>query len=36
MRVAVLGLKLGAWGLTGTVALLSDALESVVNVVAAG
>lgn len=34
--VAVLGLKLGAWGLTGSVALLSDALESVVNVVAAG
>lgn len=34
--VSVLGLKLGAWWLTGSVALLSDALESVVNVVAAG
>lgn len=33
--VAVLSLKLGAWALTGSVALLSDALESVVNVVAA-
>jgi cation diffusion facilitator family transporter len=31
----VLGLKLGAWGLTGSVALLADALESVVNVAAA-
>ena len=35
MGVAVLSLKLGAWALTGSVALLSDALESVVNVVAA-
>lgn len=33
--VAVLLLKLGAWWLTRSVALLSDALESVVNVVAA-
>jgi cation diffusion facilitator family transporter len=33
--VAVLSLKLGAWYLTGSVALLSDALESIVNVVAA-
>lgn len=31
----VLGLKLAAWGLTGSVALLADALESVVNVAAA-
>lgn len=31
----VLALKLGAWALTGSVALFSDALESVVNVVAA-
>ncbi len=34
--VAVLGLKWLAWWLTGSVALYSDALESVVNVVAAG
>lgn len=33
--VAVLLLKLGAWHITRSVALLSDALESVVNVVAA-
>lgn len=33
--LAVLLLKLGAWSLTRSVALLSDALESVVNVVAA-
>lgn len=33
--VAVLGLKTVAWRLTGSVALLSDALESIVNVVAA-
>jgi len=32
---AVLALKLGAWALTGSVALLADALESVVNVAAA-
>lgn len=33
--VAVFAMKLGAWRLTSSVALLSDALESVVNVVAA-
>ncbi|MGQ0548878.1 MAG: cation diffusion facilitator family transporter [Armatimonadota bacterium] len=33
--VAILALKLGAYVLTGSVALLSDAAESVVNVVAA-
>jgi cation diffusion facilitator family transporter len=32
--VVVLGAKLVAWGLTGSAAVLSDALESVVNVVA--
>lgn len=32
----VLALKTGAWWLTGSAALLSDALESVVNVVASG
>jgi cation diffusion facilitator family transporter len=32
----VLALKIGAWWLTGSVALLADALESVVNVAAAG
>ncbi|MBX6745191.1 MAG: cation diffusion facilitator family transporter, partial [Acetobacteraceae bacterium] len=32
---AVLALKLGAWALTGSVALLADAAESVVNVAAA-
>ncbi|TDH34409.1 cation transporter [Pseudohoeflea suaedae] len=31
----VFGLKLGAWYITGSVALLSDALESIVNVIAA-
>ena len=31
----VLGLKLLAWWVTGSVALLSDALESTVNVVTA-
>jgi cation diffusion facilitator family transporter len=36
VSLAVLGLKLCAWWLTGSVALLSDALESIVNVVAAG
>lgn len=35
VSAAVLVLKLLAWGLTGSVALLADALESVVNVVAA-
>ena len=34
--VLVLALKTGAWWLTGSAALLSDALESVVNVVASG
>jgi cation diffusion facilitator family transporter len=34
--VAVLALKFLAWALTGSVALFSDALESIVNVVAAG
>ncbi|MGP9819072.1 cation diffusion facilitator family transporter [Salinarimonas sp. NSM] len=33
--VLVLGLKLAAWWLTGSVALYSDALESIVNVAAA-
>lgn len=33
--VVVIGLKAGAWWVTGSVALLSDALESVVNLVAA-
>lgn len=33
--VAVLGIKGAAWGLTGSTAVLSDALESVVNVTAA-
>jgi cation diffusion facilitator family transporter len=32
--VAVLGIKLLAWSLTGSVALFSDALESIVNVAA--
>lgn len=32
----VLGLKLAAWWVTGSVALLSDAFESTINVVAAG
>ena len=31
----VMGLKLVAWWVTGSVALLSDALESTVNVIAA-
>jgi cation diffusion facilitator family transporter len=35
VAAAVLVLKLVAWGLTGSVALLADALESVVNVAAA-
>lgn len=34
--ILVLALKAGAWWLTGSAALLSDALESVVNVVASG
>lgn len=35
LGVVVLGLKLLAWAMTGSVALLSDALESIVNVVTA-
>lgn len=35
VSIAVLALKLLAWWLTGSVALLSDAMESVVNVIAA-
>jgi cation diffusion facilitator family transporter len=34
--LVVLALKFAAWALTGSVALLSDALESIVNVAAAG
>lgn len=36
LGVAVLALKFAAWRLTGSIALYSDALESVVNVVTAG
>lgn len=36
VALLVLALKAGAWWLTGSVALLADALESVVNVAAAG
>ncbi|OBZ93229.1 cation transporter [Pararhizobium polonicum] len=35
LAMAVLGLKMLAWWVTGSVALLSDGLESIVNVVAA-
>ncbi|HYZ32174.1 MAG TPA: cation diffusion facilitator family transporter [Crenalkalicoccus sp.] len=35
LAALVLALKLGAWGVTGSVALLADALESVVNLAAA-
>lgn len=35
VALAVTGLKLAAWSVTGSIALLSDALESVVNIVAA-
>lgn len=35
LSLAVMGLKLVAWSVTGSVALLSDALESTVNVIAA-
>ncbi|TCR06810.1 cation diffusion facilitator family transporter [Neorhizobium sp. JUb45] len=35
ISIGVLGLKLGAWWVTGSVALLSDGLESLVNVAAA-
>ncbi|WP_159587102.1 cation diffusion facilitator family transporter [Chelativorans xinjiangense] len=34
--MAIFALKLGAWWLTGSVALFSDAMESIVNVVASG
>ena len=36
MAVLVLGLKFVAYRLTGSVALYSDALESIINVVASG
>jgi cation diffusion facilitator family transporter len=36
LAVAVLALKLAGWWFTGSVAILSDALESVVNVASAG
>jgi len=36
IALLVLALKAGAWWLTGSVALMADALESVVNVAAAG
>jgi cation diffusion facilitator family transporter len=36
IAIAVLALKIGAWYWTGSVALYSDALESIVNVAAAG
>lgn len=35
LAVGVMGLKLIAWYVTGSVALLSDALESIVNIIAA-
>ncbi|OJF92973.1 cation diffusion facilitator family transporter [Pararhizobium antarcticum] len=35
LAILVLGLKMLAWWMTGSVALLSDALESIVNVIAA-
>ena len=35
LALAVMGLKLLAWYVTGSVALLSDGLESTVNVIAA-
>ncbi len=35
VAVIALGLKLGAWWVTGSVALYSDALETIINVVAA-
>ncbi len=34
--ILTVGLKLGAWWVTGSVGLLSDGLESIVNLVAAG
>ncbi len=36
VALAVLGLKAAAWWMTGSVALFADAMESVVNVAAAG
>ena len=36
MAVAILALKLAGWWFTGSVAILSDALESLVNVTSAG
>ena len=36
VALVVLGLKTVAWWLTGSVALYSDALESIVNVIASG
>ncbi len=36
VALATLCLKVGAWRLTGSVGLLSDALETLVNLVAAG
>ncbi|MGE0500165.1 MAG: cation diffusion facilitator family transporter [Rhizobiaceae bacterium] len=36
IALAVMGLKAIAWRMTGSVALYSDALESIVNVIAAG
>lgn len=36
VALGVMGLKFVAWRLTGSVALYSDALESIVNVIAAG
>src|SRR5690606_33578220 len=35
VALVVMGLKFAAWQLTGSVALFSDALESIVNVIAA-
>ncbi len=35
ISILVMGLKLAAWWVTGSVALLSDGLESLVNVTAA-
>ena len=35
VAVIVMAIKFGAWWLTGSVALYSDALESIVNVIAA-
>lgn len=36
VALLTIGMKIGAWLLTGSIGLLSDALESVVNLVAAG